>query len=74
MPFRVTIVPFRVTRRYVTLDVRYSGMSACQVAKHGKKWTLIGKELERTADACRDKFRELIPGDNLQEGGKECRK
>jgi len=49
---------------------------SCQVAKHGKKWVLIEKELGRTADACRDKFRELIPGDKLQEGGKakECQK
>ncbi len=49
-------------------------MSARQVAQHGKKWTWIEGQLERTADSCRDKFRELIPGDNMQEGGEECHK
>lgn len=39
-----------------------------QVAKHGQKWILIEKEVDRSADSCRDKFRELMPG--VQEGGK----
>lgn len=29
------------------------------VAQHGKKWSLIQKEINRSADSCRDKYREM---------------
>ncbi|CAM9116342.1 unnamed protein product, partial [Ectocarpus sp. 13 AM-2016] len=31
------------------------------VSTHGNKWSEIGKRVGRSADACRDKSRELIP-------------
>lgn len=39
-----------------------------QVTKHGQKWSTLEKEMGRSAGACRDKFREIMPG--AQEGGK----
>lgn len=37
------------------------------VSTHGKKWAYIQKKLNRSADCCRDKYREVW-NDNLQKG------
>jgi hypothetical protein len=37
------------------------------VTNHGKRWAYIQKKLNRSADSCRDKYREIW-NDNLQKG------
>ena len=43
------------------------------VAKHGKKWELLSKQIQRTASDCRDRYRNHIEGANLRVTGRWSR-
>lgn len=38
------------------------------VGQHGRKWTIIGKELGRLPEVCRDRWRVICLGADRQRG------
>lgn len=54
------------------MDAKYGNafilLDGWQVEQYGRKWKKIGLELDRSSEACRDKYRELHIDASMKSG------